>query len=252
MTLGDQFLRRSRIPHAGTDFVGNKFAVRRVRRAVDVHVPEGSEPFCEAPTVVAVFPEGESFVFGDGEGRAGIGLVHETGRGGSAEGEDFWVGGADVVHFLWGYQVVVQGRGPIGGSLKDGEGFEVCFRGEFGDGLDCCGSRADDAYSFVGEVPFGGPAGCVEGFALEDFYAGDVGEGGFVEDAHGCDEESGGVLTAVDICEEPCPSDFLVVGGFDLGVELHIFSEVELVCDVLAVSQSLGLRGEVFGPCPFV
>ena len=40
--------------------------------------------------------------------------------------------------------------------------------------------------------------------------------------------------------------------GFDLRIKLHVSPEIELLGDELCIAQSLGLRGEVFCPVPFI
>ena len=65
-------------------------------------------------------------------------------------------------------------------------------------------------------------------------------------------DEPAGQLAAVVELEPPQIIGLVERGLLDLAVELHVFAQVELVGDVVEVTQVLGLGREAFLPVPLV
>lgn len=114
-------------------------------------------------------------------------------------------------------------------------------------------SRADntDAFSLEARGVTRPPRG-VPGLPLVILNPGNIGECGLVQNAHGCDQISAGILAAILVRQEPEPAAFLEFGRLNPRVKLHIAFEVEFLGKILDVLQRLGLRREMFSPVPFV
>lgn len=91
--------------------------------------------------------------------------------------------------------------------MEDGQRFDGGFFGDLGDSLDTGGACADYADALVGEVAGHvevlGPAGGMEGFTFVVVDAGDIGEGWRRQETHGTDKETGLVLVAIRVGEQP-------------------------------------------------
>ena len=114
-------------------------------------------------------------------------------------------------------------------------------------------SCADDADTLAAEVHrLVRPFSAVIDLALEPFLAGKAGEFRRRQLADRHDQEARVPGTPVVGGDSPTGGFFVILGAADAGIQLDVLPEIELVGNVVDVTQHLGLRGVTLAPAPFL
>ena len=249
--FGDQLLGDHGVVDPSASPFGDVHRELGVGFFVEEDLPEVLQPNAETGLLIQPVPQRNPLLTGHRPETATVGLVLEATRGAGTLLKDLVVARPDVGHLGVGDRAVVERRTPVGPTLEDLQLADLV--GDVGDHLNARGSGADHGDLLASQFDrLLGPVERVEGLSLEAVHPLETRRCWDRQQTQSGDHEPAGHFATVFQRQHPTTLRLVEAHGFDFGVELHVFAQVELVSHVVEVAKVLRLAGKPLLPVPLL